>query len=348
MHLSLILLHENFHHKRTKSSSDSVTEPPSSSSTEFHDLVEGKKTLTLPPTKQCPMVTNLRSLAPETMSLSMEDQALSPAGSDLKCDGYGIFLVISSLLFVLYLTVHAKKNLNGVCRRGSYVVVSYYALLWLVTLFNLAWSFLQPWQCSPAKEVAWNLLSLFTASGMLCLEISLMAFLLKDNYMSGMEALAHSFHASGIIVFVDTLLKAIYVFGFGVPLFNHNVGSTHTIQWSLWIIHKLLLAAAYGFILFASFSKWKEKLPPRPTFYNYVAVMFVFSVITLFACGLAAIGAGLGNWLYDLTVLCYHSLYLPFLYVTFLADFFQEEDFLLDNAYYSEMKDAGFFDADWE
>jgi len=26
----------------------------------------------------------------------------------------------------------------------------------------------------------------------------------------------------------------------------------------------------------------------------------------------------------------------------------QEEDFLLDTAYYSEMKDAGFFDADWE
>lgn len=61
----------------------------------------------------------------------------------------------------------------------------------------------QPWQCSPAKEVAWNLLSLFTASGMLCLEISLMAFLLKDNYMNGMEALAHSFLATGIIVFVD-------------------------------------------------------------------------------------------------------------------------------------------------
>ena len=70
----------------------------------------------------------------------------------------------------------------------------------------------QPWQCSPAKEVAWNLLSLFTASGMLCLEISLMAFLLKDNYMSGMEALAHSFHASGIIVFVDTLLKVRLIF----------------------------------------------------------------------------------------------------------------------------------------
>lgn len=26
----------------------------------------------------------------------------------------------------------------------------------------------------------------------------------------------------------------------------------------------------------------------------------------------------------------------------------QAEDLLLDNAYYSEMKDAGFFDADWD
>lgn len=28
--------------------------------------------------------------------------------------------------------------------------------------------------------------------------------------------------------------------------------------------------------------------------------------------------------------------------------FTQEEDFLSDSAYYSEMKDAGFFDADWD
>ncbi|KOM33183.1 hypothetical protein LR48_Vigan01g273900 [Vigna angularis] len=282
------------------------------------------------------------------MSLSIENEALSPLGSDLKYDGYGIFLVVSSVLFALYLALHAKKNLKSLCRRGSYVVVSYYALLWLVTLLNLAWSSLQAWQCSHGKGVAWNLLSLFTASSMLCLEISLIAFLLNDNHTNGMEALAHSFIASGIIVFVDTLLKAIYVFGFGVPLFNRYVERAHTIKWSLWIVHKLLLAAAYGFILFAHFSKWREKLPPRPAFYNYVAVMFVLSVISLLSCGLAGIGIGLGNWLYDLTVLCYHSLYLPFLYITFLADFFQEEDFLLDTAYYSEMKDAGFFDADWE
>ncbi|XP_004508683.1 protein CANDIDATE G-PROTEIN COUPLED RECEPTOR 2-like [Cicer arietinum] len=267
---------------------------------------------------------------------------------NLNCNENDTFAVVSSVLFVLYLAVKAKKNINKLCNGGSYIIISYYALLWIVTLLNLACSFLQAWQCSPGKEVPWNILSLFTASGMLYLEISLMIFLLNDNYMNAMETLAYTSIVSGIIVSVDALLKAIYVFGFGVPLFNRNVGSSHTVKWGLWIVHTLLLAAAYGFILFVHFSKWREKLPPRPTFYNYVVIMFIFSATTLFACGMAGFGASLGNWLYDFTVLCYHSLYLPFLYLTFLADFFQEEDFLLDNAYYSEMKDAGFFDADWE
>jgi len=49
-------------------------------------------------------------------------------------------------------------------------------------------------------------------------------------------------------------------------LFNRHVERAHTIKWSLWIVHKLLLAAAYGFILFAHFSKWREKLPRE---YNF-------------------------------------------------------------------------------
>ncbi|RDX61346.1 hypothetical protein CR513_60436, partial [Mucuna pruriens] len=226
----LTLLHGKFGNKIRKLviSSDSVTESPSPS-TQFDDLVQ--ENCTLAPAKRCSMVSqNPLSSEPipasKSMSRSTEDQALSPLGSDLKCDGYDIFLVVSSVLFVLYLTVHAKKNVKKLCRGrgGSHVVISYYALLWLVTLLNLAWSFLQAWQCSPGKEVAWNLLSLFTASGMLCLEISLMAFLLKDNYMNGMEALAHSFLSSGIIVIVDTLLKFYPIsiaFIFSLPVTDH-------------------------------------------------------------------------------------------------------------------------------
>lgn len=45
---------------------------------------------------------------------------------------------------------------------------------------------------------------------MLFLEISLVAFLLKQNYSGGMEALLHNFITSAILVGVDVLLKVIY------------------------------------------------------------------------------------------------------------------------------------------
>ncbi|GFZ17017.1 protein of unknown function, transmembrane-40 [Actinidia rufa] len=141
---------------------------------------------------------------------------------------------------------------------------------------------------------------------------------------------------------------AIFVFGFGVPLFIDSNETTHGMKWGLWTIHKLLLAAVYGFILFVHYSKWRDKLPPRAAFYNYVVVMFVTNAVTLFACGLAGIGASFGLWLYNFMLFLYHCFYLPFMYVTFSADLFQEEDLLLDNAYYAEMKDAGFFDDDWD
>ena len=58
--------------------------------------------------------------------------------------------------------------------------------------------------------MAWNVLSLFTTSGMLFLEVSLMAFLLQGNYTSGLEALTRTFVISGVIVGFDILLKVFF------------------------------------------------------------------------------------------------------------------------------------------
>ncbi|XP_021893263.1 uncharacterized protein LOC110811163 [Carica papaya] len=269
------------------------------------------------------------------------------AFSASQCHGvwHDAVLVVAAVLFVVYLGLNAKKDSKKLWNGGSYVMISYYALLCLASSLNLAWCCLQAWQCSPENEFAWNLLSLFTTSGMLCLEISLVAFLLQESYAAGLEILARTFIISSIIVGTDILLKAVYVFGYGVPLFIEGTGTTDRLKWGLLIVHKLLLTVTYGFILFVHLSKWKEKLPPKPSFYHYIIVMFASSTLGLLACGLAALGAGFGIWLYSLTIICYHSLYLPFLYATFLSDFFQREDFLLDNAYYWEMRDAGFFDA---
>ncbi|KAG8478918.1 hypothetical protein CXB51_028943 [Gossypium anomalum] len=227
-------------------------------------------------------------------------------------------------------------------------MISYYGCLWLVSLLNLVWCFVQAWECTPGKEMAWNILSLFTTSGMLFLEVSLLAFLLQGNHASGLQALTRTFVISGLIVGLDLLLKAIYLFGFSVPLFIDNSEHPHQIKWGLWVVHRLVLTAIYGSILFMYHSKWRERLPARPAFYKYVAFMFILNALELFACALTGNGASFGFWLYSATIVCYHAFYLPLLYITFLADFFEEEDMHLENVYYSEMKDAGFFDADWE
>ncbi|OMO55331.1 hypothetical protein COLO4_36048 [Corchorus olitorius] len=267
-----------------------------------------------------------------------------------ECHGFwhNLALIIPSFIFVLFLAFQAKRSYRKLSNGRSYIMISYYGCLWLVSLLNLAWCSLQAWECTPGKEMAWNILSLFTTSGMLFLEVSLVAFLLQGNYASGLEALTRTFAVSGLIVGLDLLLKAIYLFGFGVPVFIDNIEHSHQVKWGLWVVHRLVLTAVYGFILFMYHSKWRERLPARPAFYKYVTIMFILNALALLACGLTGNGSNFGFWLYSVTTVCYHAFYLPLLYITFLADFFQEEDLNLENVYYSEMKDAGFFDADWE
>jgi hypothetical protein len=50
------------------------------------------------------------------------------------------------------------------------------------------------------------------------------------------------------------------------------------------------------------------------------------NTISTFGCGLLASGVGIGYWIYGFTKICYHSFYPLFVYVTFLAGLFQEED----------------------
>ncbi|KAF3972945.1 hypothetical protein ACB098_03G050100 [Castanea mollissima] len=286
------------------------------------------------------------------LPITAASSPISPRFYDwlFECHGFwhNVALIVPNLLFIFYLSFQARKSFSKLTHGRSYVIIAYYACLWLASLLNLIWCTFQAWECTPGKELVWNLLSLFTTSGMLFLEVSLVAFLFQGNHVSGLEALTKTFVVSGLIIGLDLLLKAIYMFGFGIPLFIDSDDHTHPLKWNLWVIHRLVLTAVYGFILFMYHSKWRERLPARPAFYNYIAVMFLMNALALLACALTGSGAGFGFWLYGATIVCYHAFYLPLLYVTFLADFFQEEDLHLENVYYSEMKDAGFFDGDWE
>jgi hypothetical protein len=271
-----------------------------------------------------------------------------------ECHGFwhNLALIVFSSMFVLYLASHSKKSFAKLSQGRSYIMISYYGVLWLVSVLNLAWCSLQAWECTPGKEMPWNILSLFTTTGMLFLEVSLMAFLLQGNHASGLEALTRTFVVSGVIVGLDLLLKC--------PLFRQCISLDLQFLCSLrtMTIHTGLngacgLSTSYCLLLYmASFysstTQDGERGYLQDLRFTTIIVMFSLNAIALFACALTGQGAGFGFWLYDVTVICYHAFYLPLLYVTFLADFFQEEDLHLENVYYSEMKDAGFFDADWE
>ncbi|ONM09484.1 hypothetical protein ZEAMMB73_Zm00001d034063 [Zea mays] len=271
-----------------------------------------------------------------------------------ECHGvlYSLAVMLPSLAFVGFLAWQARRSFRRISYgRSHVVVVAYYALLWVVAVLNLLWCFLQimnlfvNMSCTYLPDYLSSVL--IFQLGMLFLEVSLIAFLLQGNDASGFESLARTFVISGAVVAADALLKTIYVFGFGVPLFIDADQGTGG-KWGLWILHKLVLTGVYGLIVFMHHSRWRNRLPAKPAYYNYVCAMLLLNGVSLFGCFLVASGAGFGLWLYNLTIVCYHSLYLPLLYVTFLADFFQEEDMLLESVYYSEMKDAGFFDADWD
>ena len=79
-----------------------------------------------------------------------------------------------------------------------------------VTLLFLV--LMQAWECTPGKELSWNILSLLTTSGMLFLEVSLIAFLLQGNYASGFEDLTRPFGVSALVVGLDILLKVFPFF----------------------------------------------------------------------------------------------------------------------------------------
>lgn len=67
------------------------------------------------------------------------------------------------------------------------------------------------------------------------------------------------------LVHVDSFsfFQAIYLFGFGIPLFIDNREHPHRIKWDLWVVHRLVLTAVYGCILFMYNSRWRERLPGK-------------------------------------------------------------------------------------
>lgn len=75
--------------------------------------------------------------------------------------------------------------------------------------------------------------------------------------------------------------QAIFIFGFGVPLFI-NADATHWGKWSVLFVHTLALTAVYCYILFVHYSKWRDKLPREWYFLFLWYWDFLTSILIIF------------------------------------------------------------------
>ncbi|WOK91640.1 hypothetical protein Cni_G00331 [Canna indica] len=84
----------------------------------------------------------------ETALLVESDVNASATSWIVGCHGllYNLALVVPSDLFVAYLAAQARKSFLKLTYGHSYVMMAYYALLWVVTSLNLIWCLVQVWQ----------------------------------------------------------------------------------------------------------------------------------------------------------------------------------------------------------
>lgn len=223
-------------------------------------------------------------------------------------------------------------------------MATYYTFLWIVAFLNVIWFVLQVRQAEDGGKIFWNAMCLVVNFGMVMLEVSVVVFLSQGYLASGQNALIRTLIFAGFVAIIDTFAKAFYIFKLDIPLFlaEEDAGDWH--KWNFWMIRSILFAIVYLLILILPHTKLRDRLPARPSFYRYVFILFMFHILSAFGSGLIGFGADLGYCLHGLTLFSYGAFYPLLLYATFLADFFVEEDLQLEDVYYSEMKDAGYFD----
>ncbi|KAK3282570.1 hypothetical protein CYMTET_9700 [Cymbomonas tetramitiformis] len=261
---------------------------------------------------------------------------------------FDLFLGLPTLLFTIFLAVKAKAAVNKLVRSQSHIMATYYAFLWLVCILNLLRASIEIWEANPKGHYTlWNVLWLTARGGMLFLEVSVVVFLAQGYLVSSRKALIRTLVISSVVALVDSFFKVLFIWVWRINLFGATTdevtaGSGWN-KWMFWGAHTLIYLIIYMCILALPHTRWRDRLPARPSFYRYVLFLVILDFVAFLGAIMLAAGATQGYCLYGICAWVYYAFYPPILYMTFLAEFFQDTDDE-ESAYYSEMKDAGYFE----
>ncbi|CAL8462360.1 g1893 [Coccomyxa elongata] len=272
---------------------------------------------------------------------------------------YTVVIGLPTVLFLAFLGWRLLPSIRKLQRSQSHIMTTYYGFLWGVSLLNLMRCIalvaqdLQPSGDEYLPPLLLNHLWLLTRFGLVMLEVSVVVFLLQGYLTSGREALIRTLWISGAYAAFETLVASMYIFVAHVPLFLYGgspeapENDLHWSKWGFWLAHTVLFLMVYALILILPNTKWRDRLPAKPSFYRYILVLFGLNVLAgLGSILLGSVVVG-GYCVYGLATFLYYAIYPPLLYLTFLSEFFgSNEELDMDLMYYSEMKEAGYFEED--
>ena len=263
-------------------------------------------------------------------------------------------VALPTVLFVMFLASHLRASVEKLRATRNHVMATYYTNLWFVCILNLLRCGVQMWQASPLNHVRlWNALWLATRFGMDSLEVSAVVYLYLAHGHSRAVGAAAALRETVVIAMgvagIDLLAKSVLIFGFGVQVFVEEPGlhsrAYFWAKWGYWGARAFIAALVYGVLTALPRTRYRDWMPARPSFYRYTGVLFVMYAVET-VCALC-VGGGVSRWAYCVFGLCnyaYYACYPPVLYLTFLADYFREDEYEVESRYYSEMEEAGYFD----
>lgn len=230
-------------------------------------------------------------------------------------------VLVPDVLFLIFLAINARRSYDILTRNPSMTMWTYYILVWAVCLVNFLHTSLQlggrnsQGQDGSEHTHLWNLTWLLTRMVMMMLEVrrlnhkcsnnalyccvqsrkapamqvSIIVFLLHGYIGSAIVMLRRTAIISGAISLFDALIKAVLIWGLGVPLYKfggsavgHTDGDMTWSKWGFWMLHAMVFAAAYLVMLVLPFTKWRDLLPSKDTFHYYVRILFAVNLVRYF------------------------------------------------------------------
>mmetsp|Transcript_26055 Transcript_26055/g.49209 ORF Transcript_26055/g.49209 Transcript_26055/m.49209 type:complete len:317 (-) Transcript_26055:268-1218(-) len=261
-----------------------------------------------------------------------------------------VLVQIPAIIFLGFLVHKARRTWKQIRYMHNPTVTTYYLAIWVTCLINLVRASMDMSRhCHPGSFLAWDLMWMTTKAGMLFLEVFVLLSVAQGQQVHDDRKFVKKLILAFAASLATVLYRAVFLwFGdmkmYGTSYTDYQHQSTSS-KFLFWGGETTMLLIVYTTIMFLPYTKWRDKLPARSTFIWYVRILAMLNWTSLLGTILLSAGRVQGYCVFGFCTWVYCTFYPPGVYITFISGLLQDEEVLeLESEYYSEMRDAGYFE----